>query len=341
MENVIKTVISGDETLSKNVVEAKEIYDYINKSYELFQKMAKTQPFTNQDNIIDDLKEQTKAAENLNKTIIEKIKLQNNENKSLADLKKTITDYENQLKTLKSAKDKDNQAIVETELNLKKVRAEYSQNQKQILKNAEAQKTIQNLSDKQNLTLTEQKQLFAALNVEYNKLVTTQGAASNETLELQQKMDKLNSEIKQAEESVGIHTRSVGDYGKALKDSKDKLNLLILKEQDLINTNNKSSKEYNELQTEIKQTVTEIKSYAAAQEKLQTRTNSLIASTNKQKLSLKDLVGGFTAANLITNGIQKLGQELKDQIVNIKEFEVALDSLASITGLTGSDLTNV
>jgi CHASE3 domain sensor protein len=108
-----------------------------------------------------------------------------------------------------------------------------------------------------------------------------------------------NQSIKSTEEHLSVLlklTQKNPSQNKRVQDLKVLIDKRIQLSQDLINTNNKSSKEYNELQTEIKQTVAEIKSYAAAQEKLQTRTNSLIASTNKQKLNkLNEIESDFVS----------------------------------------------
>jgi len=99
---------------------------------------------------------------------------------------------------------------------LKELSAEYRKLEKEKLQDIQVSKTLAKLDKKENLTLKEQKQLFSALNIQYNKLVTSEGKASKGTLTLQKRMDKLNQSILKSEKAVRMHQRNVGNYPKTM-----------------------------------------------------------------------------------------------------------------------------
>lgn len=242
MANNIPIQITGDTTLQQNVDQAKQIEQSISSAYENWQKLGKNSTTDkNLDDTLQSLKNLSDESDKYSKVIAEQTKEQKKQIATLNAYQKAVDsatqaekESEDELvklnaqlekvraeqKLLTSENKKSTEQYVKNKTRIKELTKEYNQLDKERAKNKESLKTINRLEEKENLTLQEQKQLFAALNVQYNKLVTSQGKASKETLEFQKRLDGLNTEIKDGEKAVGLNQREVGNYGIALDDVK-------------------------------------------------------------------------------------------------------------------------
>ena len=237
--NNIPIEITGDKTLEKNVEQAEKIEASIKSAYDNWKKLSGTGKGKDKDidKTVVALKKQIEELKKLKKeedesvkntTRLEKIQKEYNttlkksnqiQTSYASDLQKTNAQMEvlktNQ-KLLTAEGKKGNAQYIKNKTTIKELSAEYRKLEKEKLQDIQVSKTLARLDKKQNLTLKEQKQLFSALNIQYNKLVTSEGRASKSTLELQKRMDRLNKSILKSEKAVRMHQRNVGNYPKSM-----------------------------------------------------------------------------------------------------------------------------
>jgi TP901 family phage tail tape measure protein len=340
-ENNINIQIVGDSNLAANVVQSEEIYNNIKGSYDIWQKFGKTKAFGDQDKIINQFKSQTKEAEKLNKAIAENVKANKLSSNSQADLFIKITALSNVQKELKKNYDANATAIVKNDAELKKLRSEYSNTTKEIQKNAQAVGLLEKFQKTQNLSINELRILQTQLTTQYNSLTEAERKNTEQGKALTANLSLISTKIKEGREAVGDFRDSVGDYGRAITKNTELLKDLILKQEMLKKSNQQNSTEYIELQKEIVQTTAKIVQYKSAVEIVDKQVNKLTSTNKTAGLGFKDIFSGFTAAALVQKGIQLITQEIKYAVEAITEFEVALDSLAAITGLTGDGLDTI
>lgn len=237
MANPIKLQISGDATLQKNVTETEQIYNNINNAYQQWKKLANTNISDDNKKFIADMKAMTAESKNLNKeekerakqlAVINKLQkdydnsvkqFNSTQNKSVSELSKLnseIIALQKNQKLLKAQNLQTSDSFAKNQIRIKQLQGEYRKLESAEVKHAQSQKTIQILSKKTDLTLKEQKQLYSALAVQLDKLVTSEGKASRATIGLQKQMKQLNTSILKAESSSGRFQRNVGNYPKGL-----------------------------------------------------------------------------------------------------------------------------
>lgn len=234
MPNNIRIEITGDKDLQKNVEQAKKIETSINKAYSDWRKMADSKGASkNIDKTVASLKKLTTESKKVNteisKQTAEQKKLDRIQKEYNATVKKSNqiqTSYAKDLqkinakievlktsqKLLTAEGKKTSAQFIRNKTTIKELSTEYRKLEKEELQDIQMKKTLEKYNKKENLTLKQQKELFSALNIKYNKLVTSEGKASRETLELQKRMERLNSSILKSEKSVKLHQRNVGNY---------------------------------------------------------------------------------------------------------------------------------
>ena len=238
MANKIPIEITGDKTLARNVEQAKKIEKSIAKAYEDWKKISAGKGASaNIDKTVQSMKKMTAESKKVNTEISKQTSEQKRLDKALAEYNTTLkksnqiqTSYANDLqktnvqievlkknqKLLKAQGKETSAQYIKNKTAIKSLSAEYRKMEKEKLQDIQLSKTLRSLDKKQNLTLKEQKQLFSALNIQYNRLVTSEGKASKSTRILQKRMDKLNKSILRSEKAVRMHQRNVGNYPKSM-----------------------------------------------------------------------------------------------------------------------------
>lgn len=230
------------------------------------------------------------------------------------------------------------QKIEENNLKLEKLRLQLEKEQIKLNKekNKGIEESIINETELNNILTKEVKTIKEAeeQNKELRKtrkLINTETEeGKNQIIEINKVIDKNNELIKNNNDLLGKQKINIGNYKSAISGLEDEIKKLIVKEKELAVSVGKESKEYKDLQTELNQTINSYKQLNIQQNEIDNSFKSITTNVHNSNLSFKEVFGGVTAANLLQNGIQKLGEEFKRQLENIKAFETAASEIVNL-----------
>jgi len=361
-ENKVEIEFIVNQSLNEAVVQSAKIRQNALDTQEAYKNIAGKSSnadfskFVEEQKKMSDELEKTKKIINLlEKTILDLNKSRENEREAMA---KSTNMYKEESKTLADNRTRRQELIeankilsknyaanaIQIEAN-KKVIADLNIEYKNLSKQqTENKKSVENLDDVLNRevkTIKDAQIQNAELRKIRNNINTTteEGAAQIESLN--KVMDRNNELIQENSNFLEQRKINIGNYNVALKETEDLLKTLIIKQELLRNTNRENSQEWQDLQIEIQNTVNVYNRLENEINIVERETENLLRTNEQTGLSFKELVGAITVAGAIEQGIQLVGDELKKQLQNVKDFETAFKSLAAITGLTGNDLQNV
>lgn len=274
------------------------------------------------------LKEQKKTQIDLDKVLTEREKNQIAANVT----KKTEIELNTEIQ-------KQKQAEIKTEKDLLTLE---EKKQKTAQKNiTDEEKRLQQL-EKINETLKKEvksiqdlRDRTAALAKQRNLMTDTTGKNSKAFAELTDEINRNNFILKKSEEAVGDHRRSVGDYGKAIRENKDFLASLNKQQVVVMAAHGKESFQYQQLQRQIDATSQSIHRLQQSKSRLGQVSNFLQTSGVGSSLGLGFGTPQQMAIQFGMDTIMKVGKDFAR--VNI-EFEKALSNLQAETGITADQL---
>lgn len=190
---------------------------------------------------------------------------------------------------------------------------------------AQYQKQIQNSIKAQNSAQGSLEQLRTSLSAqtaEYIKLGNTQAELARKS-ELQESIVATSTAIKQQEEALGDHRRSVGDYEKATVSLRKELKETTDQLLELVRAGERGTEQYEAL----RQKAADLKT---AQSDVNQEIN-LLSSNTKNFETLAQAVGGVTAAYTVWKSVTKATGEDSAQLEDtIKKLAVAMLAINAV-----------
>ena len=241
--------------------------------------------------------------------------------KSLADLKLRTDELKKSQKELDTSTEEGRLEFVKLGQEIKALNARSNEYQKEIQNNIKYQQ-------EQEGSLQQLKRELSSNTSAYNKLSESERNAAKGQ-ELQKQISETTSKLKEAEEALGNHRRSVGDYAKAGESLKKEMKDLVNSLTAMKVAGDDNSETYKEMNARLAELKSAYGNAQAAANKMASDTAGLDA--------LKESVGGLVGAFGAYQSVVAANMEVSDEYLEVmKNMQIVATALASLQAITNA-----